>query len=143
MNSYINQLHIENLLLKYRDVPFVHNGRSLAEGLDCLGFVIAFYREFGIHLPSDDGKLIQKDWYKRDPERLIRGLRTIGGLEVSLHELQPLDLAYFAINRGIITHTGIMINQKEFLHMRPLIGLKRTSLDSKWQRRLRGAIRFK
>ncbi|SNR95100.1 NlpC/P60 family protein [Anaerovirgula multivorans] len=142
MNVHIDQQQIQELIQKYEDVPFVHNGRSLEEGFDCLGFVIAFYREFGIHLPSDDGKTIEKDWYKTDSERLVRGLKSVGGLEVSIHELQPLDLVYFAINRGIVTHTGIMISDNEFLHMRPLIGLKRASLDGKWQRRFRGAVRF-
>jgi hypothetical protein len=56
-------IKIEKLLEQYRNVPFVHNGRTL-DGLDCLGFVVHFYKNFGIYLPDSDGKEIDKTGIK-------------------------------------------------------------------------------
>lgn len=133
---------IQQLINKYRDIPFVHNGRSLEKGIDCLGFIILFYREFGVYIPNDDGHYIEEDWYKTDPERYIRGINSIQGTPVSLYQLMPLDLVYFAISHNIITHTGIMINDSDFIHMSPKTGFTVSSLDRLWMRRFRGAIRI-
>jgi cell wall-associated NlpC family hydrolase len=135
------EIKIKKLLELYKDVPFVHNGRSL-EGLDCLGFVIHFYKHFGINLPNDDGKEIDEDWYKHDPQRYIRSLRKLDGIQVSLNDLQALDLVYFSISRGIITHTGVMINQHEFAHMSPKSSFLISKMERHWKNRCRGAIRF-
>ena len=132
---------IEKLLEQYRDVPFVHNGRTL-DGLDCLGFVVHFYKNFGIYLPDSDGKEIDKDWYRTDPQRYIRNIRKLNGVQVSLDDLKPLDLVYFAIAKDIITHTGIMINSREFAHMSPKSNFLNSKMQRHWKSRCRGAIRF-
>ena len=134
-------LEIKKLLEQYRDVPFVHNGRSL-DGLDCLGFVVHFYRNFDIYLPDSDGEEIDKHWYKTDPQRYIRSIRKLNGLQVSIDDLKPLDLVYFAIARNIITHTGIMINSREFAHMSPKSNFIISKMERHWKTRCRGAIRF-
>ncbi|AOY76237.1 C40 family peptidase [Clostridium formicaceticum] len=143
MNENMAVCKIEDLINRFRNVPFIHNGRSLEKGIDCLGLVILVYREFGINLPSDDGMVIEKNWYKKDPERLIRGIRGLGGIDVDINELQLLDLVYFAINRDVITHTGVMINRKEFIHIRPIIGFSKDNLEGRWKRRFKGAIRLR
>jgi len=142
MISNISPEKIQQVLAKYKDVPFVHNGRSLKGGLDCLGFIILFYREFGIELPNDDGKPIEEDWYKNNPKRYIRAIKALNYPEVSPYELQPLDLVYFAISRNIITHTGVMINNHEFAHMSPKKGFQIDRFTLPWRRRFRGAIRI-
>ena len=135
------ELKIKRLLELYKNVPFVHNGRTL-EGLDCLGFVIHFYRNFEISLPNDDGKIIEEDWYKQDPQRYIRGLGGLDGVQISINDLQALDLVYFAIARDIITHTGVMINRYEFAHMSPKNNFQISKMERHWRTRYRGAIRF-
>ncbi|HHT66153.1 MAG: C40 family peptidase [Caldicoprobacterales bacterium] len=134
-------LDMEELLERYRKVPFVHNGRTL-DGLDCLGFVVHFYRNFGIYLPSSDGKEIDRNWYKTDPLRYIRSIRKLDGIQISIDDLQPLDLVYFAISRDIITHTGVMINEKEFAHMSPKSNFLISKMERHWKKRCKGAIRF-
>jgi len=135
-------IKIQELIKKFKKAKFVHNGRNLEEGIDCLGFIILFYKEFGIDIPSDDGKPIEEDWFKKDPERYIRAVKNLGMNEVKFNELQPLDMVYFSISRNIITHTGIMINNREFVHMSPKSGLLISTLERHWLRRSRGAIRF-
>ncbi|MDD2504422.1 MAG: NlpC/P60 family protein [Clostridia bacterium] len=129
------------LIEQYRNVPFVHNGRSL-DGLDCLGFVVHLYRYFGIYLPDSDGKEIGKSWYKTDPQRYIRNIRKLNGIQVSIDDLKPLDLVYFAIARDIITHTGVMVNQREFAHMSPKRNFVISKMERHWKKRCKGAIRF-
>lgn len=137
--AYRNKL--TELVEKYRYVNFQHNGRTLEEGLDCLGFMVMFYKDFGIEIPSGDGNDIEKDWYRYDPERYLRGLKSIGGKEVELHELAPLDLIYFSVKKNIVTHTGIMVSNREFVHMSPRKGFTLDSMARHW-RKFRGGIRL-
>jgi len=139
-NELQNKIH--QTLKKYRHARFIHNGRSLEEGLDCLGFLILFFKDFGIDLPSDDGKPIEKDWYKYDSERYIRGIKSLNCKEIDIDSLKPLDLVYFVINHDVITHSGVMINEKEFAHMSPRRGLIISRLERHWRRRFRGAVRL-
>jgi cell wall-associated NlpC family hydrolase len=141
MTETDRELKIKKLLDLYRNVPFVHNGRDL-QGLDCLGFVVHLYKQFGIYLPDNDGAEIEEDWYKRDSQRYIRSLRKLEGVQVSLNDLQALDLVYFSIARDIITHTGVMINRHEFAHMSPKSGFLVSKMERHWRLRCRGAIRF-
>ncbi|MDD2503372.1 MAG: NlpC/P60 family protein [Clostridia bacterium] len=132
---------INQVLEQYKGVPFLHNGRNL-KGMDCLGFVVHFYRNFGLSLPDHDGNVISKDWYVKDPQRYIRSLSKLNAVQVSLDDLQALDLVYFSISRGIITHTGVMINDKQFAHMSPKSNCMVSKMERHWLARCRGAIRF-
>jgi hypothetical protein len=85
------ELKIKRLLELYKNVPFVHNGRTL-QGLDCLGFIVHFYKHFGINLPENDGAEIEEDWYKYDSQRYIRSLRKLDGVQVSLNDLHSSSL---------------------------------------------------
>ena len=135
------ETEIMPLLEQYKNVPFVHNGRTL-QGLDCLGFLVHFYQNFGIHLPDSDGAEIKKQWYITDPQRYIRSLRKLNGVQVSLDDLQALDLVYFSVSQGIISHTGVMINEKQFAHMSPRSNFIVSKMERHWRTRCRGAIRF-
>ncbi|MBM7616359.1 C40 family peptidase [Alkaliphilus hydrothermalis] len=141
MNEALFNEKMCEIVKKYRNVNFVHNGRSTEEGLDCLGFMVLFYKEFGIEIPSGDGQEIPKNWYKKDPQRYIRGIKALGGKSVELDELRPLDLVYFAVKRGVITHTGIMVTDKEFVHMSPRKGFTIDTMARHW-RKFQGGVRF-
>lgn len=141
MEYNIDNVKIMKMIDKYRDAKFLHNGRSLEEGIDCLGFLILFYRDLGVHIPNDDGKFIEEDWYKTDPNRYIRAIRNLGFKDVKFHDLRPLDIVYFAISRNIVSHTGIMISPSEFAHMSPKKGFLISKLERGWLSRSRGAVR--
>ncbi|ABR46879.1 NLP/P60 protein [Alkaliphilus metalliredigens QYMF] len=133
---------LNSLVENFRYARFRHNGRSLEEGLDCLGFLILVYKEFGIDLPSGDGFDVKSNWYRYDPERYLRGLQSLDGESVPFESLQTLDLVYFAINRGVVTHTGIMINSNEFAHVMLTRGFKISSIHGYWKVKFRGGIRL-
>ncbi|MFA5523869.1 MAG: NlpC/P60 family protein [Tissierellales bacterium] len=140
--SEIIQEKIREGIKKYRYAKFLRNGRNLEEGIDCLGFIKLFYQDFGIDIPSDDGKPIEEEWYRADPERYINGIKSLDCRNINIDQLQPLDLAYFVISHDVITHAGVMINDREFVHMSPKSGLLISKLERHWRRRFRGAIRL-
>lgn len=134
---------IERVLEKFKGVKFLHNGRSIEEGLDCLGFVVLFYREFGIDLPDNDGRYIQEDWYVTEPDRYIKNIKKLNGKKVEHYkDLRALDLVYFAISRNIITHSGVMISKNRFAHMSPKKNFIISKMERHWLSRCRGAVRF-
>ncbi|KAB3532742.1 NlpC/P60 family protein [Alkaliphilus pronyensis] len=135
------QEKVKEVIEGFKNARFKHNGRSLDEGIDCLGFIILFYEKFGIKLPDSDGEPINYRWYLEDPDRYIRGIKSLGWKAVDIKELQPLDLVYFAVKRNIITHSGIMISDTDFIHMSPSRGLSIDSLKRHW-RKFRGAVRL-
>lgn len=137
-----NRSDIERVLEKFKGVKFKDNGRSLEEGLDCLGFIILFYREFGIYLPNDDGRPIEKDWFVKEPDRYIDNIKKLNAKPVKYKDLRALDLVYFAISRNIITHSGVMINKRQFAHMSPKSNFLISRLERHWLTRCRGAVRF-
>jgi len=105
---------LDKVISKYVGRPYQHNGRG--NTLDCLGLVISFLRDNGIYLPDDDGKPIEKDWYRTDPQRLVRGLSKYGK-RISADQLQPLDVVVFSF-RGVPRHAGVMVDRSHFIHAR-------------------------
>lgn len=135
------QEKVNEIINRFSGTKFMHNGRSLDEGIDCLGFLILFYREFGIELPSDDGNYIEEEWYLNDPNRYIRAIENLDYPKIAPDELKPLDLIFFVINHDVITHTGILLSGNRFVHMTPKKGLRVSKFRSHWRRRVRGGLR--
>ncbi|GAB6099576.1 hypothetical protein JCM16358_14550 [Halanaerocella petrolearia] len=132
---------MEKVVRKYRNIPYKHNGRSL-RGLDCLGLVIFVYQEFGIDVPTGDGSSIPEDWYKKDPDRYLRGLLQIGR-SVPFEDLQVLDLVYFKLLDDIVTHSGVMINDHEFIHILQDRNVEVGTLERRfWRRKIAGGRRI-
>ena len=102
---------------KLMGIPYLHNGRSY-EGVDCLGLIYLFFKELGIEFPIDDGQgYIAEDWYLKEPDRYIKGLRSIGTEVGHFRNLQILDIPYFRLYKNVVTHTGVMLDDKNFLHV--------------------------
>ncbi|NLM37457.1 MAG: C40 family peptidase [Firmicutes bacterium] len=126
---------------QFLGIPYRHGGRD-REGLDCVGLAHLFYRELGIKVPDSDGRPYPTDWYKKDPERLLQGLLKVGrAVDLKTEPLQPLDLVYFRMG-GAITHAGVMVDQRSFLHVLTRKTVEITPLTLAWKRRLQGARRL-
>ena len=131
----------EQIAQQFLGIPYHHGGRD-RKGLDCLGLVHLFYQELGIKVPDTDGRPYTTDWFKKDPERLLRRLLQVGRpVNLRAEPLQPLDLVYFQMG-GAITHAGIMLDQRSFLHVLTKKTVQVSPLNPAWKRRLRGARRL-
>lgn len=134
--------YMKDKLTPFLNTPFVHNGRTPGVELDCLGFVVLFYRKFGLEFPDGDGSPIPKTWYKNDPDRMLKGLKSLGHPTVpTIGELRPFDLVGFAVARNIMTHMGVMVSSRHFAHMAPRNGFRITLLDNRWASKVKIALR--
>lgn len=131
-------IKVDEIIAKYVGVPFKHNGRTLAGGLDCLGLIHCLYADLGIEFPTDDGAPIRADWYKTDPERYLRNLLELG---VPADTPQKLDLVYFYI-QGQVRHAGIMVDERRFIHTLIDRNSRITNLARYWKTSLAGIRRF-
>jgi probable lipoprotein NlpC len=127
---------------KYVGVPYKMNGRSPEEGLDCWGLVKCVYKDLGIWLPSWDARHEpDEDWYKHDPERYYRFLLKIGK-PIDVSQLKPFDIVYFTlIGKDVISHTGVMLDNRRFIHTLQKRNCRVNSLEGFLKRKLRGARR--
>ena len=134
----MGQLSIE----KYIGVPFKSKGRSIEEGFDCIGLVIAIEKELGIEIPDV--------WAYNDAE----------GMEVAsnfLVELTSIDagaskwkkskpcfgaVAVFKI-AGMVRHIGFFIDNKRFIHVMQGVSTCIESIENPlWHKRLVGVYKW-
>ena len=133
---------LKKIASELEGIPYHHNGRT-REGVDCWGLVCLFFNRLGIELPEDDGSFISRDWYKRDPERYLRELSSLGTEVGHYKNLRPLDIPYFRLYKDVVTHTSVMLDNTSFIHV--LIN-KEVSVDTMkkryWRRKYEGARRL-
>lgn len=122
---------------KYIGIPYLDNGRDTA-GTDCWGLVRLIYKEeLDIDLPS-----FYSDYTISDTDRIAELLNQYreGWEQLSLPEEKCVVL--FQI-MGKVSHIGIMINEKQFIHNRRNQAASVESLDSvKWKNRVVGFFKY-
>lgn len=102
---------IANFALNFVGNPYVWGGTSLTRGADCSGFVMSVYANFGVYL-----------------NRTSRA-QASNGRAVSLNELQPGDLVFYAPNGGVISHVAMYIGGGKVVHAStPSTGIKVSSV---------------
>lgn len=99
---------------KYIGKEYKHRGEK--NSFDCFSLVVGFLGEFGIILPEDDGRKINKNWYDKEPDRLISGLKKYGKM-IRADKLQPLDVVVFSFD-NTPRHMGVMVSRTKMLHAR-------------------------
>lgn len=133
---------IKKIARDLQGIPYLHNGRT-EKGVDCWGLVRLFFARLQVELPEDDGSFIEKDWYKRDPDRYLRELCNLGEEVGHYKNMRPLDIPYFRLYKNVVTHTSVMLDRISFIHV--LIN-KEVSIDTMkkryWRRKYEGARRL-
>lgn len=129
----------EDLVTKYVGVPFKWGGRSIEEGLDCIGIVLEFLYDAGFRKYSDDAKPYDRGWWKSDPQRVVREVLSRGDIVTSIRELQPYDVLLFK-DGDVTKHLGVYLGYGKFLHTytdKSGIG----KLQSRWKDNFVAAVR--
>ncbi len=78
--------------------PYVWGGTSLTDGIDCSGFTMQLYAAYGIDLPH------------------YSGAQAECGREISVDELLPGDLIFYADGEGTINHVSIYMGDGMVVH---------------------------
>lgn len=91
--------------------PYVWGGTSLTGGADCSGFTLSVYKKYNVSLPHHAASQAQM------------------GTKVSMGEIQPGDLVFYAKN-GSINHVAIYIGNGQVIHASsPKTGIKISSVN--------------
>lgn len=103
-------------LLRCVGTPYVHQGRRIGRGLDCVGPLIVNAREFGIVPPSFD-----INGYSRQPDGRMRELLEQHLVRISEPELLPGDLVLMRLRvddqpRHVAYVVGERYGEREYLH---------------------------
>ena len=79
--------------------PYVYGGTDLENGVDCSGFVMSVYKNFGVQLNR-----VSRDMY-------------LQGTAVQRADLEPGDLLFFNTGgNSVISHVGMYIGNDEYIH---------------------------
>lgn len=128
----------EEIASQFIGIPYRHGGRD-RNGLDCLGLILAFYREAGIVTGYNDSVRYSESWYRKTPRLYAMELLRYG--KPATFPLKALDLVYFAI-KGVVRHAGVLINERQFIHIIENHPVMVSRLSRRWARQLVGARRF-
>jgi probable lipoprotein NlpC len=126
---------------KYIGVPYKDQGRSITEGLDCIGLAVCIFEELGVSLPSGDGLAIDRNWFRKDRDRFLRALQEIGE-PIDISEVKRYDIVYFVIVGNIVSHMGVMLDNETFIHSIQKRDCFISKLDRYWRKKIRGARRI-
>jgi cell wall-associated NlpC family hydrolase len=109
-SNYINRTIISESM-QYLGVPYVFGGTS-PSGFDCSGYVQYVFANAGISLPRTAD--VQYDY----------GSPT--------GELMPGDLVFFSTYAPGVSHVGIYLGDRQFIHASSSRGVSVASLDSSY-----------
>jgi len=129
--------------------PFLHNGRSRSQGVDCMGLIYVIYKNLGFDVPDGDGQSYSFDWFHHTPEsRYMAGLLKLGK-SVEKNDIRIGDILMFRpgliapSRNNKITHGGVCVGNNEMIHARNGAPVEITKLSYKaWDITFAGAIRL-
>lgn len=106
--------------LSWMGTPYRYAGSEKGKGTDCSGMVLRVYEDVaGMKLPRNSRK--QAEFCRRLKEK----------------EVRPGDLVFFATgrDRNVISHVGIMIDEKKFVHASTRKGVIISDVTTDYYRR--------
>ena len=119
----------------YLGVPFRHQGRSAATGIDCVGLLVLAANDCGHSTVAD------RTDYGRDPVNgmLEAQLRAAFGAPVAVATMQPGDVAAIAF-MGAVRHVGVIGEHPDglsLIHTNSAVGrVTEARIDAKWAKRI-------
>lgn len=129
-------MKVNDIVTKYLGVPYKFQGRSIAEGLDCVNLCTLVGKDFGIKVPNINHSLFTTENYST----LFEVRQNINLWK----EVQPKanTLCVFKIN-GVVKHVGYMLNEFDFIHIMENSKVTVDSINSiQWSRRFVGCYEY-
>ncbi len=99
-------------LNRFVGIPYKYLGTDFT-GVDCIGLCQLFFCEHGIPMVWRDGRPIEKDWYVKEPFRIVRWLEKRFNRIKNVDLLQYGDVVLYEINGE--GHTGIYVGNHQVL----------------------------
>jgi cell wall-associated NlpC family hydrolase len=130
------------LAQSFLDMFFKKKGRD-ADGIDCLGIIILYFKAFGVEIP--DYCLIE-DWGEYDEEYVKAIPRIVRKLE---SDEKPAigDIIVFSKAQdltGSLNHAGIFLGDGKFIHACVKLNVRIDHIwDPSWKPKIYGYFRIK
>ena len=100
-----------DIVKKYLGVRFKHQGRDVAEGLDCWGLIKAIYADHGIEL--FDLESYEINWSKTGKNYF---LEHYADQWQRVQRPQLMDVVLFKASEAVINHAGLVLDNARFIH---------------------------
>jgi len=142
------EARLQRVATSWVGVPYLHNGRTRSQGIDCLGILVMALRECGCDVEDGDSQSYRQDWFQHEREdRYLAGLLARGD-PVGRDQFLPGDILYFRtarfgrIDSDAVTHGGLWLGDGKFLHAISGRGVEIAEWRARaWQTTYAGAIR--
>lgn len=89
--------NLVNFAKQFLGDSYVWGGTTLGKGVDCSGFTMQVYHEYGYNIPR------------------VSGSQGYGGTKISSSQLKPGDLVFYG-SSGSISHVAIYIGNQRIIH---------------------------
>jgi len=127
----------EMIVRKYLGTPFKNHGRTIEEGLDCYGLVVAIYADLGVRL-YDTAETYDSKWAFKNKNLLLENCWR-DWKEVK--DPKFLDVICFDNREGVGYHLGVLLDAHNFIHTSKagtVVGRL-----SAWKEKTRGFYRYR
>ena len=122
-NQRIDKKRLSEIIESYLSTRYLDGGETRF-GVDCSGLVVAVYRDYaGMKLPRSASSMFNQ------------------GKRIKREELEFGDLVFFNLRGEEISHVGIYIGGKRFVHATRLSGVTVSSLDEDYYKRSYGGAK--
>ncbi len=121
-----SDLNFQSLINAWLGSPYKYGGCT-KDGTDCSGMVFTFYKEvYGIELPRSSNEIYQK------------------ARKIEESQAKPGDLVFFTIKNNQVSHVGMYMNDRKFIHSSTSKGVIISSLNEPYYKeRLKGFGSFR
>ena len=126
----------------YIGTPYRHQGRRRGVGCDCLGLVLAVWRDLHGHAP-DHPMTYAPDWAETGAGEPLLDAACRYCLPAEDGDWRPGDLLVFRFSPHVAAkHLGIAATARTMVHARERHAVCETGLTAWWRRRIAGVFAF-